>query len=306
MRVHKTAFSSLLRVVDYARTDHLRPVASENLHLAHGRHVSSPLRSTVQGADRILEARKTIVLPLSEAALFLDLDGTLAPLMARPSLVGPDPRRNRLLQNITHAMEGRIAIISGRSIEEVDRITDGCIACVAGLHGLERRDRRGEIDSAFAHPQLDHAIAVVEAFAQSRPELLVEKKRLGVALHYREAPDLAGDTLAFARRVAWSTGLKLQEGQMVAELRCPGSDKGDMLRAFMQEAPFADHFPIFVGDDITDEDGFAAAESLHGVGVLVGPRRRTHASSRLVDVQDVLLWLELSLNTGAFELTAEP
>ncbi|HEX5007971.1 MAG TPA: trehalose-phosphatase [Hyphomonadaceae bacterium] len=237
--------------------------------------------------------------------MFLDLDGTLAPLMARPHLVGPDPRRNRLLREITEAMEGRLAIISGRSIEEVDRITGQCIVCVAGLHGLERRNSRGDLDSAPAHPQLAKAIADVEAFAEPRPDILVEKKRLGVALHYREAPQAGAEALAFARRVAWATGLKLQEGNMVAELRCPGADKGDMLRAFMQERPFAGHFPIFVGDDITDEDGFAAAQLLDGVGILVGPSRDTHASCRLEDVQDVLLWLEMSLEAGAFELIGD-
>jgi trehalose 6-phosphate phosphatase len=225
--------------------------------------------------------------------------------MARPHLVGPDPKRNRLLREIAEAMEGRLAIISGRSIEEVDRITGGCIACVAGLHGLERRNAGGELDSASPHPQLEKAIAVVEAFAHPRPDLLVEKKRLGVALHYREAPQAAAEALAFARRVAWATGLKLQEGNMVAELRCPGADKGDMLRAFMQERPFTGRFPIFVGDDITDEDAFAAAQSLDGVGVLVGLPRRTHAACRLEDVQDVLLWLELSLEAGTFELRVD-
>jgi trehalose 6-phosphate phosphatase len=245
-------------------------------------------------------------MPLSEAALFLDLDGTLAPLMSRPQLVGPDPARNRLLGELVEAMEGRVAIISGRSIDEVDRITGGCIACVAGLHGLERRSSGGKLDSAPAHPQLDKAVAIVEAFGRTRPELLIEKKRLGIALHYREAPEAAVDALSFARRVAWATGLKLQEGQMVAELRCPGADKGDMLHAFMKERPFAGHFPLFVGDDITDEDGFAAANSLDGVGVLVGGRRESNALCRLEDVEDVLLWLEMSLEAGTFELLADP
>jgi trehalose 6-phosphate phosphatase len=202
-------------------------------------------------------------------------------------------------------MEGRVAIISGRPIEDVDRITGGCVACVAGLHGLERRDARGSLDSARAHPQLDKAVAVVEAFAHTRPDLLVEKKRLAVALHYRQAPEAAAEALAFTRRLAWATGLKLQEGQMVAELRCPGSDKGDMLDAFMQERPFKGHFPIFVGDDITDEDGFAAAQARDGVGVLVGPRRATRAVCRLSNVEDVLLWLDLSLAAGHFEMTVD-
>lgn len=245
------------------------------------------------------------MLPLSEAALFLDLDGTLAPLVARPQLVGPDPVRNGLLRDLNVALEGRLAIVSGRSIEDVDRIVGGNIESVAGLHGLERRSRAKGLESAAAHPQLEKAIAVVEAFGRTRPEVLIERKSLGVAVHYREAPESAADVLGFTRRVAWATGLKLQEGQMVAELRCPGADKGDMVRAFMAEAPFAGRFPIFVGDDITDEDGFAAASKLDGVGVLVGGPRATNAACRLSDVQDVLHWLELSTDRGTFELVAD-
>lgn len=202
-------------------------------------------------------------------------------------------------------MEGRLAIVSGRSIEDIDRIIGGCVECVAGLHGLERRSRGKGIEAAPAHPQLEKAIAVVEAFGRTRPEVLIERKSLGVALHYREAPEAAADVLAFARRVAWATGLKLQEGQMVAELRCPGPDKGDMVRAFMAETPFAGHLPIFLGDDITDEDGFAAVNKLDGVSVLVGRPRDTNAVCRLADVQDVLLWLELSMDKGTFELQAD-
>lgn len=263
-----------------------------------------PLGAAWERTD--LPTRKSILLPLSEAALFLDLDGTLAPLMARPQLVGPDAARNGLLRDLTIAMEGRLAIVSGRSIEDVDRIVGGYVEGVAGLHGLERRSRSKGLEVAAAHPQLEKAIAVVEAFGRTRPELLVERKSLGVALHYREAPEAAADVLSFARRVAWATGLKLQEGQMVAELRCPGADKGDMVRAFMAESPFAGHVPIFVGDDITDEDGFVAAKTLNGVGVLVGRPRETTAAYRLADVRDVLLWLELSMDRGAFELAADP
>jgi trehalose 6-phosphate phosphatase len=225
--------------------------------------------------------------------------------VARPELVGPDLIRNGVLRDLTIALEGRLAIVSGRSIDDVDRIVSGCVECVAGLHGLERRSRVKGLEAATAHPQLEQAIADVEAFGRTRPEVLIERKSLGVAMHYREAPEAAADVLSFARRVAWATGLKLQEGQMVAELRCPGADKGDMVRAFMAETPFAGSLPIFVGDDITDEDGFAAAAELDGVGVLVGRSRETKANCRLADVRDVLLWLKLSMDKGAFELAAE-
>ncbi|MEP7209241.1 MAG: trehalose-phosphatase, partial [Alphaproteobacteria bacterium] len=78
-------------------------------------------------------------------ALFLDLDGTLAPIAARPDMVGPDPRRNSLLGELSRVLGGRLAIISGRAIFDVDRILEGCVACVAGLHGLERRGSGGRV-----------------------------------------------------------------------------------------------------------------------------------------------------------------
>jgi trehalose 6-phosphate phosphatase len=91
----------------------------------------------------------------------------------------------------------------------------------------------------------------------------------------------------------------------VAELRCPGPNKGDMVRTFMAEPPFAGRRPIFAGDDVTDEDGFAAARELDGVGVLVGPSRDTHATCRLSDVHGVLRWLDDALDRNGFELAVD-
>jgi trehalose 6-phosphate phosphatase len=280
-------------------------LANENLDLAR-MGLQSSLASTPLWSRPILATSKTIFLPLGEAALFLDLDGTLAPLAARPNLVGPDPVRNELLQALAIAMHGRVAIISGRSIEEIDRIVGSCIPCVAGLHGLQRRGDSGRLETSAPHPNLDQAVSLVEAFGRSRPDLLIENKSLGVAMHFREAPDLADETIDFARRVAWMTGLKLQEGDMVAELRSPGANKGDMVRTFMTERPFAGGVPVFVGDDITDEDGFAAAREAGGVGVLVGARRDTYATCHLPNVRSVLAWIDDALSRGAFELAVSP
>jgi trehalose 6-phosphate phosphatase len=92
-----------------------------------------------------------------------------------------------------------------------------------------------------------------------------------------------------------STGLRVQRGAMVLELRTPGMDKGAAVRAFMAETPFVGARPVFIGDDLTDEDGFAAAEALGGFGVLVGPERVTRARRRLTSPAAVLDWLEASL-----------
>ena len=122
--------------------------------------------------------------------------------------------------------------------------------------------------------------------------LLVEEKPAGVALHYRLAPERAEEVNAFLEALAARSGLALQRGKMVAELRPEGSDKGAALRRLMGEPPFAGARPVFVGDDLTDEDAFRAAASLGGEGVLVGPARPSAARWRLDGVADVNSWLE--------------
>lgn len=224
------------------------------------------------------------------AGLFLDLDGTLAPIMPRPEEVGPDSRRAALLQDLTLALEGRLAVVSGRSLEDLDRILEGRVSAVAAVHGLVRRGVNG-VDRARPHPDLEHAREVLRDLARGDPSLLFEDKALSVALHYRNLPSAADAVIEAAERLARSSGLVLQLGDMVAELRTPGQDKGKAIAAFLREAPFVGAAPVFVGDDLTDEDGFAAAARLGGYGVLVGSERPTQATYRLNDVKAVFDWL---------------
>jgi trehalose 6-phosphate phosphatase len=122
--------------------------------------------------------------------------------------------------------------------------------------------------------------------------MIVEDKGVSAGLHYRGAPDQARAAEALADRLQIETGLTLQPGHMVLELKTPGATKGTALTAFMREAPFKDALPVMVGDDVTDEDGFEAAKALGGYGVLVGPVRPTAARYGLDDVDAVLTWLE--------------
>ncbi|MDP3658512.1 trehalose-phosphatase [Phenylobacterium sp.] len=234
-------------------------------------------------------------LKLSGTALFLDLDGTLAQIAARPQDVVPDPRRTSLLERLAIALDGRLAVISGRALADVDRILEGRVAAVAAVHGLVRRDADGRIHAAAVHPGLLMARSGFERFAARDAGLIVEDKGPSVALHFRQAPALAQAAGVLAGELAAATGLMRQDGHMVVELRTPGPDKGDALAAFLKSAPFAGAQPVFVGDDQTDEDGFVGAEVAGGFGVLVGPERRSHARWRLDDVDAALAWLEASL-----------
>lgn len=225
-------------------------------------------------------------------ALFLDLDGTLAPLAATPGAVGPDPRRTGLLRALAARLDGRVAILSGRPLADIDRIVEDAIAAGAGVHGLERRDADRRTVESPPHQALPVARGELERFAAGRPGVLVEDKGAALALHYRQAPDAGPDARRLAAVVAEREGLALQPGDCVIELRTPGADKGSALAAFMAEAPFRGCLPVMVGDDLTDEHAFAAALALGGHGVLVGPARASRATARLADVEAVLAWLE--------------
>lgn len=225
------------------------------------------------------------------AALFLDMDGVLAPLAETPDAVVPDPHRTAVLLAVADRLGGRVAIISGRTIAEIDRIAAAGAAPASGVHGLERRRADGSLHRSDAWPAVRDAVAAFEGFARTRPGVIVEDKAVSAGLHFRGAPAEAAAALALARDLAEATGLTLQPGNLVVELKTPGTSKGTALTAFMQEAPFAGAVPVMLGDDLTDEDGFRAAGALGGFGVLVGPPRGTAARYRLPDVAAVLAWL---------------
>jgi trehalose 6-phosphate phosphatase len=231
-------------------------------------------------------------LDVRRTALFLDLDGTLADIEPTPEAVGPEAARNGLLARLAPRLGGRLAILSGRQIDDIDRILEDACACVAGVHGLQRRMADGSRHDVEAHRSLGDVEGMLECFARSHRGLLLERKPSALALHYRGHPPAEEACLEFAHRVGFAQGLTVQEGQMVVELRTPGPNKGDALTAFMSDPAFAGAVPVMVGDDLTDEHAFRAAVALGGFGVLVGEPRPTAARYRLKDPRAVLAWLE--------------
>jgi len=242
--------------------------------------------------DTITANRPPAALSLDGTALFLDLDGTLAPIASRPQDVKPNPRVTRVIDRLHVSLQGRLAVLSGRTLADVDRILEQRVAAVASVHGLIRRTPDGEILDRTPHPDLPTAQQAFREFAQQDSGLIVEDKGHSIALHYRLAPAFAEKAVELAQELAERTGLSSQPGHMVVELRTPGPSKGDSLRQFMAAAPFEGAVPVFVGDDLTDEPAFHAAAALGGYGVLVGPPRPTAARWRMDDVNAVLAWLE--------------
>ena len=227
---------------------------------------------------------------LDDASLFLDFDGTLVDFVIDPAkAVVDDPLRN-LLHQLSSRLDGRLAILSGRSLGELtDRIGLGPVA-MAGSHGLERRSADGRVTSAPIPPELAEAKRAARQFAEENG-LLLETKAAGVALHYRDSQHAEAAVDAFARKLAAETSLDLQQGKCVRELRVSGADKGDAVRAFMAEPPFNLGRPVVVGDDLTDEHAFIAAAALGGSAILVGDLRPTAAQYRLPTVEATLAWL---------------
>jgi len=227
----------------------------------------------------------------SQIALFTDLDGTLAPLQATPCAVGPEPERRRLLADLDAALGGRLAVVSGRGLADIDRVLEGRVPAVGAVHGLVRRTAAGAIEAAAAAGRAPEAAAAFQALARADPGLLVEDKGAAVALHYRGSPQAREACRELAARLAQALGLEVQEGDHVVELRAPGPDKGGAIRAFLREPPFVGHVPVFLGDDLTDESGFAAVAELGGYPIIVGRRRPTGARYALSDVAGAHAWL---------------
>lgn len=203
-------------------------------------------------------------------ALFLDFDGTLVDIAPQPEAVVVPAVLIHTLESLQQYLGGAIALISGRSIEQIDRFLQPIRLPVAGVHGVERRNAKGELSLLPAFP-LDVVEQAAQQLVAHDPRLLIEAKRGSIALHYRQAPELEARCIeTMQRAVEQSPGLTLLRGKMVVEAKPGGASKGAAIEAFMAEPPFSTRTPVFVGDDITDEVGFATVQRLRGLGVKVG------------------------------------
>lgn len=229
---------------------------------------------------------------LEGAALFLDFDGTLVEIAARPDAVHVDARLARLMDRLAEKLDGRLAVISGRPAADIAALFPARGFAIAGSHGLEVRHADGRSTPAERPDTMDAVRAALRDFAARDPALLIEDKPAGVALHYRAAPEHGAAANALARTLAEANGLALQPGKMMVEVRSGAADKGSALLLLMREPAMASARPVFLGDDDTDEPAFVAAATLGGDGILIGPERPTAATHRLPDVAATLDWLE--------------
>jgi trehalose 6-phosphate phosphatase len=232
-------------------------------------------------------------------ALFLDIDGTLLDFAARPDLVEVPPGLRRHLEALRVALGGALALVSGRAIAAIDRLFAPLRLPAAGQHGAELR-LDGEEVAMPRNPRLGPIAAGLADFAAAHRGLIFEDKGDSIALHYRLAPQLAGEVEALARRLVAAAGPELQllDSHLAVDIKSRGVTKGSAIDWFMARPPFRDRLPAFVGDDRTDEDGFLAVNARGGHSIHVGDGDASAARFRLGSPAEVRRWLGRAAETA--------
>ena len=254
------------------------------------------MTSLLSQRTRVELPAPTLPMEAKDWALLLDIDGTLVGFQSRPHDVRLSAEMTAVLVRLHMQLGGALAVLSGRTLNEVDRLCAPLLLAAGALHGVQHRDAEGKVRIACA------PMAATERVARDCHVagllwngLHVENKDgIAFALHYRDVPGIEEEVRHYASSLARSTdgAFVTQFGDCTAELRPAGPTKGQSLRALMGSPPFANRRPVAVGDDLTDEAAFAEAEALGGFGVIVGRRRPTRARYALDTPEDTFNWLQ--------------
>jgi trehalose 6-phosphate phosphatase len=231
-----------------------------------------------------------------QSAVFLDVDGTLLDIAPRPELVRVPSELPALIARVAKERQGALALISGRPLTQLDRLFQPWTGAAAGLHGVERRRADGTLDCILdegSSAALNRIRPKLAALASDGSGLFLEDKAGTLALHYRAVPEREAEIRAYAEALQREVGttLRLIAGKMVVEFQPRSVDKGRAISAFLGEPPFLGRRAIFVGDDTTDEDGFAEINRCGGITVRVGTPSKTAANYGLPCPAAVLSWL---------------
>jgi trehalose 6-phosphate phosphatase len=254
-------------------------------------------RDAFLGADEALR-----MVDGQNAALFLDVDGTLLDLAERPDAVLVPEGLVRTLARAVRKLQGALALVSGRTIDEIDRLFAPLRLRASGVHGAQIRVEPGEpIRIAPAASELPSSFRTALSLALRRfSGILIENKGFSIAVHYRLNPKIASNLRdVLGRLIAaepWQ-GLEIEEAHYAFELKRPTFDKGRAIAQFLTREPFRGRMPIFIGDDTTDESGFATVTACGGRAYSVG-RPRPGAIGFFQTPQSVRDWLAALAATG--------
>jgi trehalose 6-phosphate phosphatase len=241
--------------------------------------------------------KASIDAPLPDrTALFLDVDGTLLDLAASPTAVVVPGGLVERIAGVEQALGGALALISGRTLGELDRLFQPLHLRASGVHGAEiRYDPAAPaviVEAAVALP--DRLWRSLNARLADFPGAFAENKRFSFAVHYRAAPSRAAALREVLQRLIAAEAIanvEIIDGRLVFEIKGRGFDKGAAIGRFLARAPFAGRVPIFIGDDWTDEAGFAAVLHRRGAAYSVG-RARPGVTGVFSEPSMVRDWLE--------------
>jgi trehalose 6-phosphate phosphatase len=247
-------------------------------------------------------------IPERSLALFLDVDGTLLELAASPDAVRVPAALRNTLELASQREGGALALVSGRSLDDLDRLFAPSRFPACCQHGFERRDARGRVTRARVdHRLLEPVRDRLHAWLDERDNLVLEEKTTTLALHYRRAPHLQREVreMMESAAAALAPHYRLCAGRCVYELAPACCSIRATLETFMSEAPFAGRVPVFVGDDDTDEQRFDAVNALGGYSIRVGREARSPARFQFATVSGVIAWLRERNTTMRQEPTAD-
>lgn len=225
------------------------------------------------GADDTCETCRAMDLPSPEqAALLLDFDGTLVEIADRPMDVVVSDATRALLALAWDRLEGRMAIVSGRTIDDLEHFLPEFEGPMIGTHGAEMRlDGERRQTAEFDQAVISRVQRLVQDFGALRPEFLVETKPTGIVLHFRQAEPQSALALRFMESVAAAAdGMRLQPALMAFEIKPDTVGKDIGLETLLKRSEFMGRTPIYVGDDLTDESAIQLAQDRGGVGIKIG------------------------------------
>src|SRR3954451_1416537 len=231
---------------------------------------------------------------LNETAILLDIDGTLLDLMPTPREVWVPPGLAKTLNRLLRRTDGALALVSGRSLNDIDLIFAPEQFPAVGGHGAEMRIT-GDSEAVATHaPPMDKELKRrLAAIAKLSPGILLEDKGYSLALHYRLAPHAEKAIYAavsLIRAALPNAPIEVMPGKCVCEIKPSGFTKATGVLELMTHAPFKGRRPIFIGDDVTDETVFAIMPALNGMAFSVG-RRAKGVVSHFDEPRDVREWL---------------
>ena len=228
-----------------------------------------------------------------DAVLLLDFDGTLVEIADRPMEIDVNDRVRGVLSRAIERLDGRVGLVSGRRIDDLEHFLPEFAGPLIGTHGAETRlDGTRAFVADFDEETIRRLQRLVEDFGALRPEFLVEMKPTGVVLHYRQAEEHAGLALRFMESLAAAAdGFRLQPALMAYELKPETVGKDVAIRRLLERPEFAGKTPIFAGDDLTDEPAIELVQEQGGVAIKIG-EAETCAGHRLHGPSDLLQTLE--------------